>query len=128
MANGRTLFIAFVCVIALTACTPPTQTRSAPTIGIDPAAMDTSVRPGNDFYSYANGTWQRTTEIPADRSGISASYAAFLETERRNRELVDGIVRSHPAANTDQGRIANYYAAYTNTQAIDAAGMSRIQP
>src|SRR5262245_16314040 len=95
--------------------------------GVDLTAMDTNARPGDDFYAYANGNWQRATEIPADRSSIGAFYEAFLETERQNTELVGGIVNSHPRAGTDAARIANYYNAYVNTAAIDAAGMAPAQ-
>lgn len=97
-------------------------------VGVDLTAMDTNARPGDDFYGYANGNWQRTTEIPADRSSIGAFYEAFLETERQNTELVSGIVNSRPRAGTDAARIANYYNAYVNTAAIDAAGMAPVQP
>jgi predicted metalloendopeptidase len=124
MINRRLVFTALFAALALNACSP----RQGTSAGVDPAAMDTSVRPGDDFYGYSNGAWQRATEIPGDRSSVSASYQAFLETERRNRELVDAIVASHPAAGTDAARIANFYNAYTNTAAIDAAGMSHIQP
>ncbi|HJS79202.1 MAG TPA: hypothetical protein VJ748_01155, partial [Vitreimonas sp.] len=91
------------------ACSRNTAGRE---VGVDLAAMDTSVRPGDDFYNYANGAWQRTTEIPADRSSIGAFYRAFLETERQTTELVQGIVQSNPRAGTDQARIANFYNAY----------------
>ncbi|MES1197030.1 MAG: M13 family metallopeptidase [Pseudomonadota bacterium] len=129
MAHRRHVITAFISALALAACSPQaTTTATTPTIGVNVAAMDTSVSPGGDFYNYANGAWQRTTEIPADRSGISSSYGAFLATEAHNRELIDGILASHPAAGTDQARIANFYNAYTNTQAINAAGMSHIQP
>src|SRR3546814_4032855 len=54
------------------ACSSGTDSSSATytlgtELGINKAAMDTSVKPGNDFYAYANGNWQKTTEIPADR-------------------------------------------------------------
>ena len=96
-------------------------------VGISTEAMDTSVQPGNDFYGYANGNWQRTTEIPADRASVGGFYIAFLETERQTTELVQGIVNSNPAAGSNEARIANFYNAYNNTQAIDAAGMAPIQ-
>ena len=40
--------------------------------GVDLDARDTSVRPGDDFDRYANGTWFRNTEIPADQASCSA--------------------------------------------------------
>ena len=96
-------------------------------LGISKTAMDTAVKPGDDFYAYANGNWQKATAIPADRSSIGAFYIAFLETEKRTRELVDAIVKSGGDPKTDDGRIADFYKAYTNTQAIDAAGMKPVE-
>ncbi len=92
-------------------------------LGISKTAMDTSVKPGDDFYAYANGNWQKMTEIPADRSSTGAFYAAFVETEKRNRELVEAIVKGTPKEGSDEARIANFYKAYMNTKGIDAAGM-----
>jgi putative endopeptidase len=67
------------------------------------------------------------TQIPADRSSIGAFYTAFLETEKRTRELVDAIVKSGGDPGTDDGRIAAFYNAYMNTKAIDAAGMKPVE-
>ncbi len=92
-------------------------------LGISKTAMDVSVKPGDDFFAYANGNWAKTTEIPADRSSIGAFTIAQLETEKRNRELIDAIAKGNAAADTDEGRIAAFYRAYTDTKAIDAAGM-----
>ncbi|HWT41835.1 MAG TPA: M13 family metallopeptidase [Sphingopyxis sp.] len=96
-------------------------------IGISKAAMNTGVKPGDDFYAYANGNWDKATEIPADRSSIGAFYVAFLETEKRTRELVDAIVSKGGEPNSDEGRIAAFYKAYTDTKAIDAAGMKPVE-
>ena len=92
-------------------------------LGISKPAMDMSAKPGDDFFDYANGNWAKTTEIPADRSSIGAFYVAQLETEKRNRELVDAIVKGSGATDTNDGRIAAFYRAYTDVKAIDAAGM-----
>ena len=96
-------------------------------LGISKTAMDAAVKPGDDFYAYANGNWQKMTEIPADRSSIGAFYIAFLETEKRTRELVDAIVQKGGEPDSDEGRIAAFYKAYTNTQAIDAAGLKPVE-
>ncbi len=114
------------------ACTSSTTEEKASytvgtELGINKTAMDTSVDPGDDFYAYANGNWQKTTEIPADRASTGGFYTAFLETQKRTRELVDAIIAGDPEAGTDEARIAQFYKAYTDTQAIDAAGMKPVQ-
>jgi len=122
----RRLFVTSCLVSVAAACSrggPAAGTRS----GITLASMDTSVRPGADFYMYANGAWQRATEIPADRSDISSGFQAEQETERNMQELIDGILRGHPAAGSDEAKIANFYNAYNNVAAIDAAGMTPVQ-
>ena len=53
------------------ACSSGQDSSAAYTVGTDlgisKAAMNTAARPGDDFYAYANGNWDKTTEIPADR-------------------------------------------------------------
>ena len=102
--SALALSAALVCGVA--AC----NRNTAPSeIGLDLAAMDTNAVPGDDFYNYANGAWQRNTEIPADRSNIGSFYRASLTTEQQTTELVQGIVSSNPQAGTDNARIANFY-------------------
>ncbi|HEY0026976.1 MAG TPA: M13 family metallopeptidase [Allosphingosinicella sp.] len=105
----------------------PATAGTANAIGIDPAAMDKSVKPGDDFYGFANGGWMKTAEIPADRSSTGGFYVAFLETEKRTRELVDAIAKSSPAPGSNEARIAAFYKAYTDQAAIDAAGLAPIK-
>ena len=107
-----------------TAVTPAHGTE----LGIDPAAMDKSVRPGDDFYAYANGTWMKTAEIPADRSSIGGFYIADQQTEKQIGALVSEMLKSNPAPGTDAARIKAYYAAFMDTAALDAAGMAPLKP
>jgi len=97
-------------------------------LGIDPAAMDTSVKPGDDFYAFANGGWMNATEIPADRSSVGGFYIADHETERRVDELVKGIVNSNTDAGSNPGRIKAFYQSYMDVAAIDKAGLALIKP
>ena len=39
-----------------------------PASGVDPAALDRSVAPGDDFEAYANGAWRKATTIRPDRA------------------------------------------------------------
>jgi putative endopeptidase len=127
---NKPLLLIFASAIALAACSTKTGNTAEQAevqgtqAGINLAWMDKSVKPGDDFYSYADGTWMKNTPIPADRSNIGGGYIADQEREKNTRELFDGILKSNADAGTDEGRIANYYKAYVNTDAIDKAGMA----
>ena len=89
--------------------------------GIDKSAMDKSVKPGDDFNEYANGTWQKNAQIPADKSNISV----FSIDQRSGREARRGPGQGHRQVEPDSGddaRIANYYKAYTDTNGIEQRG------
>ena len=101
-----------------------TQAAATSASGLDLAAMDKTVKPGDDFFGYANGNWVKNTEIPADRSSIGGFYIADQEREKNSRELMDGILKSNPAAGSDEARIADYYKAYLDTDAIDRSGLA----
>jgi predicted metalloendopeptidase len=102
--------------------------RASAAPGIDTTMMDRSVRPGDDFNGFANGSWVKTTQIPADRSSIGGFYIADQETERQLGELMSAIRLSKAPANSDEGRIRDFYNAYLDTAAIDAGAMKPIQP
>ncbi|MAP43756.1 MAG: peptidase M13, partial [Sphingobium sp.] len=107
--------------------TPATasSTTAKPTYGsygFDESGMDMSVKPGDDFYDYANGTWAKNTPIPADKS----NYGAFNILDDLSRERTKGILES---AQTDpNSKIGNAYAAYMDKAAVEAKGMAPIKP
>ena len=64
------------------ACGSHTQKKNDPIErGLDLSAMDTSVRPQDDFYTFANGGWMKTAQIPADKS----SWGSFNMLREKNR-------------------------------------------
>ena len=126
---NRTILIIAASTLALAACNTQSgnnataAVQAGSDVGISPAWMDKAVVPGDDFFAYANGTWAKTTEIPADRSSIGGGYIADQLREKNTRELFDGILKANPTSGND-ALIANYYKAYANTDAIDRAGLA----
>ncbi|MET0179213.1 MAG: M13 family metallopeptidase N-terminal domain-containing protein, partial [Novosphingobium sp.] len=104
------------------AVTPGTE------VGVDRAAMDKTVKPGDDFYGYANGNWMKATEIPPDRSSVGGFYIADQATEKKLEAMVAEIVASDPEPGSDAARIKAFYQAFVDTAAIDRAGLAPVRP
>jgi putative endopeptidase len=112
-------------VHAQSAPAPATAATGKPelgTYGFDTAGMNTAVAPGDDFYAYADGTWARTTAIPADKS----SFGAFDVLADRSRDRTRGILEA--AARTRGSKIGTAYATYLDTAAIEKKGLAPIKP
>jgi putative endopeptidase len=129
---NRIVLVAFVSTLALSACntqpasnTPQQQTPGADT-GIQASWMDKTVKPGDDFFTYADGSWVKNTAIPADRSRIGAFWIADQLREKNTRELFDSILKTDQTSGGN-AQIANYYKAYFNTDAIDRQGLAPVK-
>jgi len=122
----RASFLIFASSLALAACNmtadkaPTEQAAKQSALGITPASMDKSVKPGDDFFSYANGSWVKNTEIPADRSNIGASFITQQELEKRMDGLMADVAKSDAAAGSNERKVADYRAAFMDQAGIDA--------
>jgi putative endopeptidase len=119
---------------ALSVCFLPMSTHAqaqAPSSdghGIDTFGMDTSLKPGNNFYGYANGGWMKATDIPPDRSRWGVFSVLAEEAVRRTRALLDEAVLMNAPPGTDLRKAADYYATYLDEVAIEAQGLAPLRP
>jgi putative endopeptidase len=96
--------------------------------GIDTAGMDKTVKPGDDFFGYVNGTWAKTTQIPADRSSYGGFAILRDLSEARVRQLVEGYKAGNPATDGDQAKVAAIYRGFMDEAAIEALDAKPLQP
>ncbi|KAA9015661.1 MULTISPECIES: M13 family metallopeptidase [Sphingobium] len=90
--------------------------------GFDATGMDASVKPGDDFYDYANGTWAKNTPIPADKS----NYGAFNTLDDLSRERTKGILEA--AKSDPNSKIGAAYASYLDSATVEKQGLTPIKP
>jgi len=100
------------------------SSRVARAQGIDLAGMDKSVDPGDDFFSYANGGWFKTVEIPADRPAYGAFDMIAEKVRTRTADLIKGAGKS---SEPDAKKIGDYYDAFMNEDAIEKKGLTPIK-
>ncbi|MGB3317689.1 MAG: M13 family metallopeptidase [Sphingopyxis granuli] len=104
---------------------PATDAAAGPEIGdfgFDMAGMDRGVKPGDDFYAYASGTWAKTTAIPADKSNYGMFTALADLSQQRTREILDA------AKGNPDSMIGRAYASYLDGARVEAKGLAPIEP
>ncbi|WHU04022.1 M13 family metallopeptidase [Sphingomonas sp. NIBR02145] len=89
--------------------------------GFDIAGMDSAIKPGDDFYSYANGTWAKNTPIPSDKSNYGAFNILADNAQKQTQEILEGV------KNDPSSKIGTAYSTYLDTAAIDAKGLAPAQ-
>ncbi len=113
--------------VAAVACyAQPAQTQE--NHGIVVSSIDRSVRPGDDFYRFANGDWIKRAEIPPDRAGVDVWTKLGDLSNQRMADLIKEISSSNPAAGSELRKVADLYTSYMDEAAIEAKGLSPIQP
>ena len=126
MQPTRWIFTAaMICTAGSLSAAPSTVPQHAS--GIDLAGIDHSVKPGDDFFRYANGDWLKTAQIPADRSSTGTFLKVFEQAEKDTATLIRNAGASHPAAGSNEGRIADYYAAWMDTAVIEQHGLAPLK-
>ena len=94
--------------------------------GLELQHMDKSVKPGDDFYTFALGTWLRDHAIPADKSGAGYNYDLPDEIETQVRRIVEASA-ARPVTPTTR-KVGDFYAAWMDEQAIEARGLTPLKP
>ena len=112
-------------LLTLLALTPmlPAHAQGAPPIQ---NGVDSSVRPGDDFFAYANGAWLKATVIPAGKDRWTARNDIDSVTRRQILSVFDGAA-SAPAGSLPR-LLADFRAAYENEALLDARGLAPLQP
>jgi putative endopeptidase len=98
------------------------------TWGIDLAAMDKAVAPGDNFFDYVNGGWLKTAQIPPDRSSTGSFQDPQILSEERLKTIVTDLAKKPDAQlSVEERKLRDLYDAFEDTAAIEAAGLKPVQ-
>ena len=136
----KTLIAATLAATFLTGCSEPkttqaqqpsteTQTAKAElgSFGVDLTARNEAIKPGDDFFMYASGTWYDNYVMPADKT----RYGAFAGLAELSEERVKAIIEEIAARkdlNTEEKLVADFYNAYMDTDTLNKLGVSPTKP
>ncbi|MGH6872898.1 MAG: M13 family metallopeptidase [Rhizomicrobium sp.] len=98
------------------------------TWGVDLSGMDTAVKPGDDFFEYANGAWYKNAVIPADRTSTGSFQNLAILSETRMGDIVAGLHAKPYAQLTDEEKkLVDLYDAFTDTAQIEKRGLAPVK-
>jgi endothelin-converting enzyme/putative endopeptidase len=123
----RASYRLLVCLLLALTSSPAQQGRPRGH-GIDIAAMDRSVKPGDDFFRYCNGAWLKRTEIPPDRPLVGVFSTLQDLSLKRSSALIEEATKSSALAGSGERKIADLYHSYIDEAGIEAKGLGPLKP
>jgi predicted metalloendopeptidase len=107
---------------ASAADTPAKSPAAGPASGVDTQFIDSAVRPQDDFFSYLNGKWLKSTEIPSDKASWGSFEKLRDDTLPQLRGIIEADAKAHPKAGTDTQKIGDLYTSFMDEQKLEALG------
>lgn len=126
--NLKYMLLSFLMVAAF-ACKKAEKPINSNTAGsfLDLAGRDTTVRAQDDFFMYANGTWFKTVEIPADQTGWGSFYTLDEENQKKTKTLLEETTAAKATKGTLEQKVGDFYASAMDTATIEKLGFDPIK-
>lgn len=95
---------------------------------LEPANIDQSVKPGDNFFQYVNGAWIKKAEIPATETGVGSFTDLDKSTREHLHELLETAAKSNGAKGSIDQLVGDFYAAGMDSATIDKRGFDPVKP
>lgn len=118
----RSLFH-FALLLSLAACNNATTTTITDIPGID-----SSIKPGNNFFMYVNHKWYDSAQIPPSQSGVGAYMFMNYPQRLRLQHILDSVARANNPEGSIEQKLGDFYASGMDTATIEKSGYEPIRP
>ncbi|WP_315815537.1 M13 family metallopeptidase N-terminal domain-containing protein [Paraflavitalea speifideaquila] len=105
--------------------------NSNPTTGntfVDVSGIDTSIKPGDNFFRYVNGKWFDTVKIADDQRGVGSYSFLNIPQKQLLQHILDSVSKSQSTAGSIEQQVGDFYASGMDTATINQRGYEPIQP
>jgi putative endopeptidase len=119
------LLAAIAVVICLNGAASKAENPTYGAWGVDLAGMNPSVKPGDDFFDYANGKWFAAAVIPADRTSTGAFDDLQILSEKRMSAIMAELeAKPYGELSDEEKKLRDLYDAFIDTAAIEKRGLA----
>src|SRR6185503_18024335 len=113
----------FAALLSLAACNNTTDKNVADIQGID-----SSIKPGDNFFMYVNRKWYDTAQIPPSQSGVGAYMFMNYPQRLRLQGILDSVSHANNTAGSIEQKLGDFYASGMDTTTINNRGYDPIKP
>src|ERR1700744_1384577 len=95
---------------------------------VDVAGIDTSIKPGDNFFRYVNGKWYDTAKIADDQSGVGSYSFMNIPQKMLLQNILDSVSKSKNTMGSVEQKVGDFYASGMDVATINQRGYQPIKP
>jgi putative endopeptidase len=112
---------AFFCACQNNTPNPPERTF------VDVTGIDSSIKPGDNFFRFVNGKWYDTAKIAGDQAGVGSYSFLNIPQKQLLQNILDSISKTTNAAGSIDQKVGDFYASGMDTATINQRGYSPLR-
>ncbi|MBS1597268.1 MAG: M13 family metallopeptidase [Bacteroidetes bacterium] len=124
----RAFAVLIVTCIYLIACNTPAPPPATTQKFLDPASMDSSVKPSDNFYLFVNGGWLKKTVIPPTESSLGSFLDLYNSTQDKLHGIVEDLSKTTQTPGSVEQKVGDFYASGMDSITIDKRGYDPVKP
>ena len=120
----------YICLLScfLGACNTPNNPDPGGKSFVDVTGIDSSIKPGDNFFRYVNGRWYDTVKIADDQTGVGSYMFLNIPQKQLLQNILDSVSKAqHTAGSIDQ-KVGDFYASGMDTVTVNQRGYEPIKP
>ena len=128
MKSSLTLLYKICLIAGFMACNPSTPKEGPDKKFLDPSSVDSTVKPGDNFYLYVNGKWIKNHEIPVSQNGIGGFTDLYYSTQDTLHKILDSLSGLKLVSGTIAQKVGDFYASGMDSLTINRRGFEPLKP
>ena len=127
-SRANTLRQTSALIAALSLCSPialRAQTGTGKGTSVLERTVDATIKPGDDFFAYANGAWLKAAEIPQGKARWNAGDEIKVLTQKRIAQMLDDARNAPPRS--PARKVADFREAWLNEAVIESRGRTPLK-
>ncbi len=119
----------FICICLISGFLGACNNPDSPKIRfVDVDGIDSSIKPGDNFFRYVNGRWYDTAKIADDQTGVGSYSFLNIPQKQLLQHILDSVSKTQQIQGSLEQKVGDFYASGMDTATIDQRGYEPIQP